>query len=369
MSRLTDDTAIPLPHFSLREKWRLLTPFWTSTEKAKARWRVAGILALTAAEIGLSAFAGFGAKGALDAMFVAHDAMQFVLNTALLSSSAFGLSRAISRREKMTQLLQIQWRGWLTKQFTKAWLDEKSCHLINKNGRADVHPDQRIAEDLSKFPDMTLGLGLGLLRSTVNLATWAAVLWYASPLMLGAAVVFAIAASNATHRIGKPLHGLNTYLQNCEARFRHALISVKDNAETITTAGLERESEIDLGKKFDAVASSRIDLAECQRRVNAFLTLNMQSPMIIPMILAAPQALAGNMTPGSFFLAKQSYTEVYSSLNWFSNGYHLLADWSATGDRLVSFSKALEETKQEITRPAPGPGRTPLGMPRPKSFP
>ncbi len=339
--------------FLSREKWALIRPFWVSEEKRRARRMLVGILAMMGAEIALAAGTGYGIKGAVDALFKAGDIVSFAANVGVVTGAAAAISKVGPYREKTIQSLQLCWRGWLTKQFNRAWLGDDLHHRIQTNGQPDINPDQRIAEDISRFSDMTLGLGLGFLRSTLNLVTWAAVLWQASPLMLGASAVFAFAASGLSHKVGEPLHRLNTILQNAEARLRHGLVHVKDNAQNIAASGQAATQEMALNEKFDDVARARLDLLERQRRLNEVISFNGQSPQIVPLLLAAPQALARTMTPGEFLLARQSYTEVYSSLSWFSNGYHMFADWNATADRLTAFSRALEEAKRDITGQRP----------------
>ena len=62
----------------------------------------------------------------------------------------------------LNQLLQIRWRRWLTTQVPRRWLADRAYYNISLTAdRAAVgtdNPDQRIAEDLRDFTQMTLSL-------------------------------------------------------------------------------------------------------------------------------------------------------------------------------------------------------------------
>ena len=132
------------------------------------------------------------------------------------------------------QMLQIRWRRWLTDHYLAEWLGDRAYfHLELGRQRAD-NPDQRIANDLQLFVDGTLTLGLGLLSSVVALASFAAILWNLSGslelsvsdahvvipgYMLWAALLYALAGTWLTHRIGGPLIALNFDQQRFEADF------------------------------------------------------------------------------------------------------------------------------------------------------
>jgi len=60
----------------------------------------------------------------------------------------------------MTLNLGQNWRGWLTRQFSDAWLNGKSYLRLQHNKKYEQNPDQRIAETIENVTGKTLGLGL-----------------------------------------------------------------------------------------------------------------------------------------------------------------------------------------------------------------
>jgi putative ATP-binding cassette transporter len=347
----------PAKH-SFREKIDLLKPFWTGPEKKRARWMLAGIIALTIAEVALSAGIGLGFKIAIDAM-AAKNAFGFGLAGAATGAGLLATNFAGNQRQYMTDTLTLDWRGWLTKQFNAAWLKDKAHFRMQQGTKAKHNPDQRVAENIPNVADQTLGLALGLFRSTITLATFAAMLWHLSPLMLGAALVCAAGTSLAAHKIGGPLQKIITGVQAAEAKLRHALVRVRDNAKPIALSNMEKIEKKSLTGDFNAVDAQRRDMFKMQRKFGIFTTLNIQSSSIVPIALAAPKFFFGTATMGGLELMRQAYGQTYTALSWFTQGYPLFANWSTNADQLIDLKKAIDESKAEITqrkeKPAPQP--------------
>src|SRR5436190_23478594 len=135
----------------------------------------------------------------------------------------------------LNQWLQIRWRRWMTAQYLTHWLDAGNHYRMQLLGDAADNPDQRIAEDVQKFVEQTLTIGLGLLSSIVTLGSFVVILWglsAAAPLYLfgaeapipgylvWAALFYAIVGTWLTHLIGRPLIALNFNQQRYEADFR-----------------------------------------------------------------------------------------------------------------------------------------------------
>src|SRR5205807_576104 len=118
------------------------------------------------------------------------------------------------------QLLQIRWRRWLTRKFLTEWMDHRAYYRIGlTTDRAAVgtdNPDQRIAEDLRDFTEVTLSLSLGLLSNVVSLCSFVGILWglsgaievFGIPIpgyMVWVALAYAVVGTWLTHLVGRPL--------------------------------------------------------------------------------------------------------------------------------------------------------------------
>ncbi len=357
------------------EQLNFLKPYWVSDQKWKARLLLGGVLALTVAEIALTAGVGLGFQAALNAL-VAKQAGQFAL-TGMATLAGIGASAVTGNgREYMTSNLGQNWRGWLTKQFADAWLSDKSYLRLQHDKRYAQNPDQRIAETVGNVTGTTLGLGLGLFRSAVGLVTFSVMLWHIAPIMVGAAVVCAAGAHAATHWTGGSMRKIWRGIMDTEAKFRHALVRVRDNAKSIALAGLEPVEKETLTTEFNTLDEKRREFYKANWRTGLVSTLNMNSASVVPIALAAPKFFAGTATLGGLELARQVYGQFYNAISWFPQGYTQISSWSANVNQLMDFQKDLAENKLDITRKAANdpkidnvaafPAAKPEAMPAPK---
>src|SRR5258708_38443170 len=109
----------------------------------------------------------------------------------------------------------------MTERFLKDWLADQAYYRMQLDQSSTDNPDQRIADDLDRFTSISLALSIGLLNSVVTLFSFLFILWTLSgilhiPLggdsyfdipgyMVIAAVVYAVARTWLTQRIGNPL--------------------------------------------------------------------------------------------------------------------------------------------------------------------
>ena len=143
----------------------------------------------------------------------------------------------------------------------------------------------------------TLSLGTGLLGSVVTLVSFIVILWglsNAAPLTLfglalgipgylvWVAIVHAVVGTTITHRIGRPLVGLDIQQQRREADFRASLLRVRQNAEQIALlqgAPAERKR---LMTRFAKVKENWTAIMGRQKRLTFFTAGYSQVQVIVP---------------------------------------------------------------------------------------
>lgn len=337
------------PRYGIKEQLHSLKPFWVAPDQKKKAWlMLGGIVGLTIAEIALTAGVGWGFKIALDAL-VAKDAALFGLSGGATLAGISASALAGNGREYIQLNLAQNWRGWLTRQFNDAWLNGKSYLRLQHDKKYVQNPDQRIAETVGNVTGTTLSLALGLFRSVASVAVFGFMLWQISPLMLGAAVVCAGGAHAATHWAGGSMRKIWRSLMDTEARFRHALTRVRDNAKTIALTGYEPVEKETLKDEFNALDSKRREFFKINFRTGMVGWLNMSSVSVVPIALSAPKFFAGTATIGGLELVRQFYTQFYFALSWFPQSYVQLASWSANVTQLMEFQQDLQDNKIDIT--------------------
>jgi putative ATP-binding cassette transporter len=277
----------------------------------------------------------------------------------------FGLLAAIYifgyiYRVYLTQMLQMRWRAWLTRNYLADWTADRAYYRLELERGATDNPDQRIAEDLNKFTAGTLSLGLGLLSAVVTLASFAVILWSLSgslviPLgpgaieipgyMLWAAVLYAIVGSVLTHYVGRRLIGLNFVQERYEADFRFNLVRFRENAEGVALYRGEEAERGSLQARFGAVITNWWAIMRANKRLNAFTAGYSQVAIIFPFVVGAPRYFSGEIDLGTLMQVASAFGTVQAALSWFVSSYATLADWKASVDRLLTFQSALEEAR------------------------
>src|SRR4029078_8625222 len=116
-------------------------------------------------------------------------------------------------KQYLQQMLMIEWRAWLTENYLSDLLVRGAYYRLQLLDRGTDNPDQRIADDLNIFVDLTLTLTLGLLSAVVTLVSFLGILWtiwgaltlfgVSIPgYMVWVALVYAIAGTWLAHLIG-----------------------------------------------------------------------------------------------------------------------------------------------------------------------
>jgi vitamin B12/bleomycin/antimicrobial peptide transport system ATP-binding/permease protein len=261
-------------------------------------------------------------------------------------------------RVYLRQMLQIRWRNWLTHRYVARWLENGAYYHLQLAGGVTDNPDQRIQEDIDSFVRQTLVLSLGLLDSTVTLASFTVILWGLSGTleiwglsipgyMLWAAILYAILGTWLTNRIGRPLITLNYQQQQYEADLRFSLVRLRENAEGIALYGGEKPELESISARFANVVANWRGIMQRQKLLSFFSSGYSQAAIIFPYVVAAPRYFAGSFQLGQLMQTASAFDQVQSALSWFVSSYSELADWKATVNRLSGFEQALAEAHKK----------------------
>jgi putative ATP-binding cassette transporter len=253
----------------------------------------------------------------------------------------------------LTQLLEMRWRAWMTRDYLQRWLSHPVFYSLELQAQLGTdNPDQRIQEDVQQFTADTVGLSLGLLDATVTLLSFIGILWslsggfsfslsgeqYNIPgFMVWMALVYALSGSLIGHFIGKSMASLNFAQQRYEADFRHHLMRVREYSEAIA---LDRGSDVErtaLQVRFKQVLNNFMLLLRVQKRYTWFNSGYGQAAVVFPMLVAAPRYFSGAIQLGELMQISSAFGQVQESLSWFITNYSRLASWQATTLRLTGF--------------------------------
>jgi putative ATP-binding cassette transporter len=343
----------------LRDVWAVARPYWFSDERWPARGLLFVIVVLNLALVFIEVLLNEWNRNFFNALQERQGAefLKLMLQFSVLA----GLFIVIAvYRVYFRQMLQIRWRRWLTDHYIERWLAHRTYYRLQLTDGVTDNPDQRIAEDLRDFVESALVLTLGLMNAVVTLVSFISILWMLSgtltvPIagmtiaipgyMVWAALVYAVAGTWLTHKIGRALIGLNFNQQRFEADFRFSLVRFRENAESIALYTGEARERRAFSGWFANVVANWWAIMRRQKYVGFFTNLYGQLAIIFPYLVAAPRYFAGSIQLGELTQTAGAFGQVQSSLSWFVDAYTDLARWKAITDRLTTFVAAMDRTE------------------------
>ena len=282
----------------LSRVWALSLPYFKSEEKWRARLLLAACVGLNLGMVYMMVLLNDWNRVFYDAL-QNRNAEVFWKQLGVFAMLATCFIIVAVYRFYLTQLLEVRWRAWMTRDYLQRWLKGHvfyQLELQSKNGTDN--PDQRIQEDVQQFTADTVGLSLGLLDATVTLLSFVGILWslsggfsfevmgetYNLPgFMVWMALAYALAGSLIGHWIGRSMASLNFAQQRLEADFRHHLMRVREYSEAIALDRGNRVERLSLQERFAQVLDNFMRLLRVQKRYTWFNSGYGQAAVVFPM--------------------------------------------------------------------------------------
>ncbi len=341
--------------------WKLAKPFWFSEERWPALGMLSLVVVLTLFSVFLTVQFNLLYQNLWDALqkFDLKGFWTQMVKFCLLA--VFWVTSGVFN-QFFTLQLQNRWRLWMTHRFLRNWLSETSHYLWQLTEKKTDNPDQRIAEDVRDFVSNSLGLTLGLLNQVVTFFSFITILWTMSgpldiPLgggraftlpgyMVWACLLYSVGGTWLTHKIGRPLIGLNYRQQLLEANFRFGLVRLRENGESVALSGGEKVEEQSLKGHFQWVFGNFRSIIFKQLHLNMFTSGFGQIAIIIPLAVAFPMYFAKKIGIGGLQRVMDAFGQVQGSLSWVVNNYVTLAYWRSVVERLEGFEAEVDLTKR-----------------------
>ena len=343
-----DDELVP-------QLWMMITTFLNSSGRNTlfALGALCVVVALTAfGQIKLNAWN----KPFYDALSL-KDVSEFLYQLVIFVVIAGALLALNVAQAWLKEMSKLKLRDGLTHDLFDQWLVPRRAFRLAGAGEIGKNPDQRIHEDARHLVELSTDLGIGLLQSTLLLASFITVLWTVSNgvtfsvaglsftlpgYMVWLALAYAGIASFGSWRVGRPLIALDAERYAREADLRFALVRVNERTEAIALYGGENEKDY-LNREFEQVLWMMRRLVSGITRLTWVTAGYGWFAIVAPFVVAAPGYFSGNMSLGGLMMAAGAFNQVQQALRWFVDNFSTIADWRATLLRVASFRLALVE--------------------------
>lgn len=243
------------------------------------------------------------------------------------------------------QILEIKWRKWMTDKYLDRWLGHQTYYRLQVAGQDDMdNPDQRIADDVNSFVNLTLGLFVGVLKQATSLVAFVVILWNLSgsldiPLgdtvlsvpgyMVFVTLIYSVVGTWLAHKVGRKLIRLNYDQQRFEADFRFSMVRVRENSESVAFYGGEKPELQNFRERFALVIGNFWGLMKRTKLLNFYVNGYAQIAIIVPVLMCAPQYFNGTMQLGGFMQTISAFGRVQDALSYFVESYDSIAQYVA----------------------------------------
>lgn len=343
----------------------LILEYWKSSERKKAWLCLSGMAGLTVAAVYMTLLLNDWFNSFYSAL-QNYDADAVYTGLIRFTGLAFAYIAFSVYAYYLQQRLSLSWRRWMTEEYLSRWTDRQMYYRMEMFARGEAdNPDQRISEDINLFTQQTLSFMMGLLKAVMTILCFIAVLWNLSepiPLVIGghtwhlygylvwAALLYSMAGTWITHKVGRRLVSLNFTQQRYEADFRFSMVRLRDTAESVAFyGGAGTENSLLLARLRRALANM-MDIIRKQKQLSWLTNSYGQIAIIFPFVVAAPRYLSREISLGGLMQVANCFGKVQESMSYFVDVYAGLAAWKSCADRLISFTEHMEAIEEAEKR-------------------
>jgi len=265
------------------------------------------------------------------------------------------------------ETVQVHWRQWLTATLMDSWLARQRYYRLILRGPEITNPEYRIAEDVRWATEPLIDFLIGLTTAVVSIITFVGILWSVGgsltlPASAGgftipaylvlAAILHGLLVTGFILLVGRSLPRKMAERNEAEAYFRFSLTRLRENAEDVALARGVAGERRQLGVAFQSVVARWMAVVRKDGQITWVLTGNGVLLPVVPLLLAAPKYLSGDLSLGAVMQIATAYIPVQAAIAWGVENFRPIANWHASARRVVELIDAIDGVER-------GPGADP----------
>ncbi|MGO4704590.1 ABC transporter ATP-binding protein/permease [Microvirga sp. 2MCAF38] len=336
--------------------WHAASGFWTGVSKREAWLLTIALLGIILGQLYVQFRLNVWNRDLFDALekkdiaLVGRAAFFFV--PLALAAVAFNVASVWGRLTT-----QRAWRAWLTDYQIDRWLENGRYYQLNLVQGEHQNPEFRIADDTRIATESPVDFAFGVVTAVLTAVTFISVLWVVSGsisfswlgreieipgYLVFVAVAYSVFTTTAMLIIGRRFVEVAESKNQSEAEFRYAATRLRENGESIALLGGEPEERSALSRALGHVIMQWRAMCGQYLRTTIVSYGNFVLAPVVPIILCAPNYLAGTMSLGEVMQASTAFVTVQQSFNWLVENYPRLADWTASANRVAGLIVSLD---------------------------
>ncbi len=242
-------------------------------------------------------------------------------------------------------LLQLNWRKWLTQHFLVKYMSNRSYYKLNSHEKID-NPDQRIAEDIDTFIKSSIDISGLLVVHIVSIFSFFGILLSIDRFLTFFAIFLAVIQAIIAIFIGGKLSKLKFKQLEFQANFRYGLVHIRDNCEPIAFYRGENQELMTIQQRFSYVIRNFYRLINLERNLKFFTTGTGFIITNLPVFFLAPRFFAGEIEFGEIGQASGAFVTIFNSLGLLVKNFDIFTSFVVQIQRLETFSEFICEQEK-----------------------
>ena len=256
--------------------------------------------------------------------------------------------------------LQVRLRQSISQQVLDQWLGRQRFFRLYQRTKGAETPEFRIADDVRLATDPMVDLTIGFVTSLLLGITFLAVLadvggsltiksmgiTIPAYFLIGA-LLYALLMSGLASSLGWPLIKRIAAKNHREGVFRYQLTRLRENTPDVAKSHAESIEHRRITGALADLVQSWSSVISAQAKVACIASSNSVLVGIVPIVLAVPKYVSGDMTLGAVMQLATAFIQVQMALNWMVDNFVRFAEWRASANRVGEFVASLDALDAE----------------------